>query len=343
MWDYLKTTKKPIVLYGMGNAAKHILDELRIRNIPVAGIFASDGFVRGHSFEGFPVSSYSDAKERFGDMVVLLCFGSHLDDVLLNIQRISKEQELYAPDLPVVGEGLFTSAYAKEHEEDLNWLRSVLADDTSREVLDKLIEYRITGKIEYLFDIVSSDEENYKLLNLNDNESYLDLGAYTGDTIKEFLELTGGYKSIVAVEPEERNFRKLKENTAALENITLINAAISSHDGTLMFTHGIGRGGSIGKGKTREIPCVFVDGILSSSNFEVSYIKMDLEGEEIEALKGAEKTIATKKPKLLLAAYHRIDDYWEIPKLILRYNPDYKIYLRKSKGLPAFEVNYYCV
>ena len=68
---------------------------------------------------------------------------------------------------------------------------------------------------------------------------------------------------------------------------------------------------------------------------------MDLEGQEQNALIGAENTIKTNKPKMLISAYHRQDDLLMIPELILKYNPDYKIYLRKSPCLPAWEINYY--
>ena len=203
MWDYLKTSKKPIVLYGMGNAALRIIDELSKRDIPVAGIFASDGFVRGHEFSGHKVMTYSDAKKQFGDMIVLLCFGSHLPDVIDNIKRIASEQELYAPDLPVTGEGLFTREYAEKHKDDLSWLSGILADDKSKEVLSNLLTYRQSGVIDYLFKAESPDEENFKLLGLNDNEVYMDLGAYTGDTVLEFCSMTNGFKKIYAVEPEE--------------------------------------------------------------------------------------------------------------------------------------------
>ena len=70
---------------------------------------------------------------------------------------------------------------------------------------------------------------------------------------------------------------------------------------------------------------------------------MDLEGAEGLALEGSRKLISENKPKLLVSAYHRVDDFWTIPKQILSINPDYRIYLRKSPCLPCWEVNYYCV
>ena len=93
MWNTLKTGKKPLVLYGTGNAAEKILKELDTREIPVSGIFASDGFVRDRSFAGFKVLSYEQAKEQFGPMAVLLCFGSHRPDVIENAADFPDDYE----------------------------------------------------------------------------------------------------------------------------------------------------------------------------------------------------------------------------------------------------------
>ena len=336
MWDRLQNADKPIVLYGTGNAAEKIIAELNKRNITIAGIFASDGFVRTRSFSGFPVMSYQDAKDKFGDMIVLLCFGSHLTDVIENIKRIASEQELYAPDLPIAGEGLF------EYSPELEDIKEILADDKSREVLEEVVAYKLDGKIDHLLKCETDDNDNWGILGLNSNEVYLDLGAYNGDTVRQFLGLTGmKYKEIIAVEPEARNFRKLSENTADLKNICLVNKAIGHVQTEVMFTKSTGRGGAVGKGKQYPVEMDTVDNILLGK--PVSYIKMDLEGYEQQALLGAEETIKRYKPKMLISAYHRNNDLWVIPKLVLKYNPEYKIYLRKSPCLPAWEVNYYFI
>ena len=81
LWEYLRCAEKPVVLYGMGDGALKILAVCRQYGIPVAGIFASDEFVRGHSFEGYPVESLAQIEERLGDFIVLLCFGVDYEDV----------------------------------------------------------------------------------------------------------------------------------------------------------------------------------------------------------------------------------------------------------------------
>lgn len=361
MWEELAKKDKPLVLYGIGNAAEKIMKELDTRNIRVSGIFASDGFVRDRYFHGFKVLSYAAAKEQFGDMTVLLCFGSHRPDVIENIKRIASEQDFYAPDLPVAGEGLFDCAYCEAHRAELAWVREHLADEQSRFVFDKVIEYKLSGRIQPLLDCSTPEPANWQewLLGTVPNcqnpahgssPTFLDLGAYTGDTVKLFLETLGNSNSqphIIAVEPEARNFRKLKEyKDNSLPDspncsMELVNAAVGDHCGTVAFTHGAGRGGAEGKGKVRPVDLITVDSLLADRRADL--IKMDLEGAEAEAIRGAQETIKKCRPSMLVAAYHRTEDLFAIPKQVLALCPDYTVRLRKDPGIPAWGVNYYFI
>ena len=90
LWSYLSSTDKAIVMYGMGNGADKILNVCQRYGIEIADFFASDGFVRGHSFHGKTVLSYSAVKEKYGaeNMIVLLSFASSLPDVLALFDRV---------------------------------------------------------------------------------------------------------------------------------------------------------------------------------------------------------------------------------------------------------------
>ena len=74
LWTYLSDSDKKIVMYGMGNGADKIIKVCEKYGIEIADFFASDGFVRGHSFHGKVVLSYSQAKEKYGKFIVLLSF-----------------------------------------------------------------------------------------------------------------------------------------------------------------------------------------------------------------------------------------------------------------------------
>lgn len=82
IWDALAKSDKPAVIYGMGNGAEKIIEALGEYGVGVSDIFASDDFVRGHSFKGFRAKKYSEICEKYDDFNVILAFATHLEDVL---------------------------------------------------------------------------------------------------------------------------------------------------------------------------------------------------------------------------------------------------------------------
>lgn len=342
LWQHLKETTKPIVLYGMGNGADRLLNRMAELAIPAAGVFASDEFVRGHSFRGFEVTNYVQAKERFGDMIVLLAFGTQLTDVMERIKRISAEQELYAPDMPVYGDTFFTPEYCSEHKDELIRVRAMLSDDLSRNVFDSIIAYRLTGSLKYLTDCETTPEEAYEnILRLTDSETYLDLGAYNGDTVAEFLSHVNGYEKIIAVEPDPRNFRKLTQNSDHLKNFTAHNLGISEGKKFIPFSSGSGRGSAAAGKMNKMFPSSSVDDLLSGE--KVTYIKMDVEGQERAAITGAAETIRNYHPKMLISCYHRTEDIFDLPLLVESITPGYKVYMRHHPYFPAWDTNFYFI
>lgn len=341
LWQYLKTTNKPIVLYGMGNGADKIIAVLEEYGIPFKGVFASDGFVKDKKFHGFKISTYGELKEKFGEMIVLLCFGSAREEVIENVKRIANEQEVYAPEVPVIGGGLFTEQYLRENLSDFEEVYKRLADDKSKQTFINTIKYKISGKIDYLFDCQVSDDEPYKnFLKLSINESFLDLGAYNGDTVEDFVNRIADYKKIIAVEPDFKTFKKLQRNTENIKNIELINKCISNFSGKGNFSMNAGRNSVVNKnGDITDF--ITVDDLLKGNG--ISYIKMDVEGEEVKAICGAEKAILKNKPKMLISCYHRTEDLISIPKAVLKIRDDYKLYIRHFSSLPAWDTNYYFI
>lgn len=340
VWEQLTAADKPIFLYGMGLGAEKILSQFEQNGIKAEGIFASDEFVRGHSFKGYKVKKYSEVCEEYNDFIVVLCFATRLDNVLKNIEKIAKERTVYAPDVPVAGGGLFTREFVKENDEKFEYVYSHLADDESKRVYLSIINYKISGKIDYLLNTFADKDKIYSdILRLSGNENIMDLGAYDGDTIEEFLNATGGkYKSIIALEPDAKNYKKLVRNTEKSENITCLNMGAWDKKDNLIFSAKAGRNSKL-SAEGNSVKVTDID----SLNFPADFIKMDVEGSEMKALCGGEKTITERKPKLYVCAYHRNEDLYALPLKIWEMNKDYKIYFRHSKYIPAWESNFYCL
>jgi FkbM family methyltransferase len=342
VWDALKEDSKPVAVYGMGLGAEKIINVLGSYGIEVCDIFASDEFVRGHSFLGYKVLKYSEICAKYEDFNVVLAFATHLDGVIDNIRRINGEHTVFAPDVPVAGGGIFTREFVEENEADFDLVYNSLADDESRRIYADIINFKISGKIDYLLNSFTADKnEIYRdILCLGDNEAIVDLGAYDGDTIREFTEFTGGkYRSITALEPDAKNYRKLLKSTEKMKNVTAYNMGAWDKRDTLIFSEKAGRNSRLSAhGVSVEV--TDLDSLIDSP---VTLIKMDIEGAELKALCGAESIIKKYSPKLYVCAYHRNEDLFTLGKKILELNPDYKLYFRHSKYIPAWESNFYAV
>ena len=341
-WEFLKKTKLPVFIYGMGDGALKILKVFDNYKIPCAGFFASDEFVRGHYFQGHKVHRLSEIEDAVEKFVIVLAFACGYDSLIDKIIKLSKKHILLAPDVPVIGEGLFTKEYLCENYEKIENVYHMLGDEQSKKVFLNTLSYKITGNIDFLSVIDTQPSEAYEnILMPCDSEVFVDLGAYNGDTVAEFIEQTkGDYKKIYALEPDRRNFRKLTANTQDIINIELINSAGWSEDTTLIFSDNSGRQAMVCK-KGVEIPARSVDSILNGSN--ATFIKYDVEGAELQAIEGSKNTIIRHKPKLKIALYHRNEDIFSIPLLIKMINPEYRFYMRKSPYIPAWEINLFCI
>ena len=362
LWTYLKGTDKKIVLYGMGDGAEKIKSVLDDRGIEVTDIMASDGFVRGQSFMGHRVKSLAEIEEEYGDgFLILICFGSKIPDVMEHIREIAQKHELYAPNVPVVGGGVFDLEYANANKGDLQKVYKMLADEQSKKVFENVIRYKLSGDINYLKECETPSDEKFDLLNIGTEETVVDLGAYDGDTLVEFLNGTSmQFKKLYAMEPDNKNYRKLKRKLYMIGSALLeeYNVGAWDEDTTITFDMRAGRGstansaadrpngngGNAGRHRAihyRDIKMMKTDTMLRGD--AATYIKIDVEGAEENALRGAKETIANFKPKLNVALYHRNEDMFRLPLLINELNRKYKFYMRHHPYVPDWDTNLYCI
>lgn len=350
LWTNLKITNKKIVLYGMGDGADKIKAVLDERGIEIADIMASDDFVRGQSFLGFQVKKFSEIEEKYGDdFLILVCFGSQINEVMEHIYAVAEKHELYAPNVPVIGDGVFDLEYAKANSADLQKVYKMLADEQSKKVFENVIRYKLSGDLKYLRECESPAEEKFDLLNIGTEEVVVDLGAYDGDTLVEFLNGTSmQFKKLYAMEPDNKNYRKLKRRLYMIGSALLeaYNVGAWDEDTTITFNMRAGRGSTASGGvhraaRYRDIKMMKTDTMLQGA--AATYIKIDVEGAEENALRGAKETISGFRPKLNVALYHRNEDMFRLPLLIAELNKRYKFYMRHHPYIPDWDTNLYCV
>lgn len=341
LWERLQKSNKPILLFGLGDGGDKVINALNTYGLKISGVFCSDDLYREKYFHGFKVMKYSAAKEIFGDMIVLMSFGSNKDEVMDIAKHISGEQEFYAPDVPVFGDGLFDKGFFEANRPRLEWVYDRLADEQSKYVFNRIINYKLSGKVEYLYACETDNNEAFdNILHIGKDERFLDLGAYDGDTIREFIKYTdNSYSCITAVEPDRKNFKKLLLSTENMKNINLINAAVSDLPGAAAFDCKGGRSSFLSNSGKDKVELISVDSLKE----QFTYIKIDVEGNELKTIKGAKETMAKYKPKMLISAYHRNEDMFTIPQAVLDTNPNYKVYIRHYRYLPAWDTNFYFV
>lgn len=342
VYDFLKNDDKPVIIYGMGDGADKVISQFKIHNIDISGVMASDDFVRGQKFHNFTVKKLSDFENMFDEFNIALCFASQIPEVISHIMSIAKKHTVVVPSVPVFGETMFDNAFINKYSKDFEKAYNLLADDMSKKVFENTLKFYFSGELSLLNSITTTKEEAFNnILRLNKNETYVDLGAYNGDTIEEFLQYSDNqYNKIIALEPNAKNFEKLKSFCNNMDKVDLWQLGSYNKNTTLTFNNKAGRNSAISStGVMTNV--ITVDSLLCG--MKATYIKADVEGADFETLEGMKNTLKTFKPKLNFSAYHRFEDIFRLPIYIDSLNSDYKIYLRHHPYIPAWDTNIYCV
>ena len=342
-WKEIAQKNKPLLMYGMGNGADKIIYYLNRYGISVDDFFASDEFVRGHSFHGKRVLKFSEARQKYDDFTILLSFASSLPDVLNRFYDMDESYDMYAPDVPVSGDNLFTEEFYNENLESIQKARSLLADEMSVQIFDNVIKYKLTGRISFLRDAVSDKHEILSnVLKCDRYKKIADLGAYNGDTARQMLSDFKNVSKIICLEPDKRNFKKLSAFAEAENRLEIYQAAAWCEDTVMQMDQSGNRNANVFNTASKKLEDVSMRSLDSILNGDlVDYIKFDVEGAEEQALMGCSEAISKFCPDMLISAYHRSEDIFKLPLLVHEMNPDYKLYLRRFEYVPAWDLNLY--
>lgn len=338
VYDRIKASKKPLLLYGMGNGAEKAAKALSQHGIDFCGVVASDGFARGNMFLSNKVMSFAEAEAKYNDFDCVLCFGAEGDELDM-LKQIENRHTIYYPDLPLYGDIHMSKEMLLNEHTEIERVFDLLQSDRSREIFMQNLEFSITGDrrcLDYGADDFEMPSEYY-----SHEGFHVDIGAYDGDTAIEYASKNRACRGIIAVEPDKKTFAQLKRNTAFDERIKCVNAAAAEFDGVIQFASGSGRGSAIGEGEFTEAVTIdlladrkraFADGLAVGS------IKIDAEGADQNVLCGAVNTLCDCYPVVSVAVYHRAGDLWRIPYYLHKLCGRYVFYLiRKPFCLPTWD------
>ena len=334
-----------IVLFGGGNLGRRTLIGLRKIGIEPVCFLDNNQARWGGEVEGVPVLSPSDGAARYGAnaIFVITVWGALATDRMSS--RVTQLRSLgcrtVLPFVPLYWK--YASTFLPHYTIDSPHLVHLqadrvreafylFADEESRREYVAQIRFRLLGDFDCLPNraagpIYFRDD----LFNLREDEIFVDCGGFDGDSLSLFLEITrNSFNEAIVFEPDPSNFAKLKNSVDELpanvaQRIALHRAATGKADSRVMMEIGGGPSSQIGNGD-EEVECFALDSILKGA--PVSFIKMDIEGSEIDTLAGAEAVIKKNAPILAISAYHRQDHLWRIPLLIHQLSPDYELYLR---------------
>ena len=217
--------------------------------------------------------------------------------------------------------------FFSEHARELKEAYDSLEDERSRAVFENILKFRATGKGKFLKKscnkVTWKNQYLVPELEFSDSEVIVDCGAFIGDTAEIFYKEIPGCR-VISLEPDENNFESLQK--LGLPGLKCIKAGAWSEDTTLSFDdNGRSDSGKVSDSGSTKIEVKALNNLPECRS--ATYIKMDIEGAELAALKGAEKIIRENRPKLAVCLYHNPQDLFEIPLYIKELDPDYKLFV----------------
>jgi len=194
-------------------------------------------------------------------------------------------------------------------------------------------------------------------LGLGPDSTFVDCGAFDGDTVRRFVEhQRGRFRRVYAFEPDEGNCRRLRDYVATLgpeaaARVSVFNAGVGARRERLGFRStgdmsasfvAAGGGDGGGGGGGAEIEVLPLDEVVEDVGGGRLYLKFDVEGAEWEALEGARRLLAHERPLLGVSVYHRPADLWRLPLRMRELHPDSDLYLR-TEGEDGMDLICYAV
>ncbi|KLO21714.1 FkbM family methyltransferase [Marinitoga sp. 1155] len=344
---------KKILLYGCGSGCitffSIVLD--RYNDIKIDGIIDKRA-ENGEKFRDIPLFNPESLNiHDTENYVVIITVGkkeyyNEIFNILKqkNFKNIILANQIYEYHLHFTSheiEKMGFSYYKKQKDKILKAF-TLFSDKLSIDIYLKYLKthiYKVPQELPY-----ESVEKQYFPDDIIMNYSrFINCGAYNGDTIRNLVKYKGKQESVVCFEPDLINYSKLikyinnnKKDIA--DTIFAYPCGVYSKTTQIFFSSGNNTNSKISANGKDLIQTVKLDDALI--NYSPTFIQMDIEGAEIEAIKGGAILISTYKPDLAICVYHSVEHIWEIPLMLNKLNPDYKFYLRNYTGYISETVLY---
>jgi FkbM family methyltransferase len=338
-FDAIKASAAPVVLFGAGDLAWYSQAYLRQHGIEPVCLCDNNPAKQGAVYLGLPVYSYEGLRKKWGDGAkynIVVSVGPQYKDAIFSQLAAAKEQNpvWYLRGYEVCGDKI-DYAYFREHIAQFERAYALLGDDFSRKVFVNVLNAKLSGDFGLYQEVMRRSEYfDAEIVQLTKQEVLLDVGAYKGDVVVEFAKQTEGkYDGIIALEPDQKTLAIFRE-AVAKNNVQRLETHNTGawHKRTVLHFHD-GRAGSSRVSETVDpafpstsIPVDTIDHILQGRR--VTYISMDIEGAERNALLGGEQSIKKWRPRIAVCVYHRREDLFDLILLLQSFVAEYRFYLR---------------
>jgi len=210
------------------------------------------------------------------------------------------------------------------YEQIINSLNN-LNDNLSKNIVMQHLIFRLTFNATAFLAIKDNFEEQYFDIQIDDkNEIFVDGGSFDGQTTEFLLNKYTNIKKVYCFEPDVNNYNTIKSKFHTNKNVVIKNTGLWNIETQKYFLSTSDEISRIVNKSDIKIDLDMIDKMASDATF----IKLDIEGAEKEALVGAERTIKKKLPKLAISIYHKPNDLFEIINIVKGYTNNYKFYIR---------------
>jgi FkbM family methyltransferase len=292
-----------------------------------------DDFVDEREWMGLPVIRSSEIDSEYFIVIAsggnTLSIKRKLDN--LNVERMDyfAFQKWSKFNLPEIRFNEGFEEHFNLNVEKFEHACSRLHDRESKEILEKLIKFRLTQNLDYLYGFFENQENQYfdfvcqlkgEIVN------FVDIGSYHAENTLTFLRNYPNYSRIIIVEPNTENFQVCVSETKEYENISYIQAVLGGDVKTVEFS-GAGTTGLVVESGGTKVQMKTLDQVCDKLT-GTTLIKMDVEGGEEQILLGGLETLKSLRPVLAISGYHRVQDFWRIPEIVFSILDRYTFYVR---------------
>lgn len=323
-----------LVVYGLGSTGQLIVDELLDAGVAIDLIL--DRGKAGQVYRDVPVRALGGTD--LTDAKVLIALHNHYVDLhqLHADLTAAGATDILTPirlaeliDRPKSNHGYWLDQSFPYDARAANFARAraLLADSKSRNLFDSILRYRRSGDIaDCPIPILDDEYTPADLPRFAEPLRLIDCGAFTGVAIHKFL--TAGYAidSLIAFEPDLANFAILASRNFPVGKSVCLPLGTWSSTTQLRFSSGSSMASHLSDSGDVTIQCVAIDDMLHGE--PINLVKLDVEGAEIETLKGMEQLVRDQRPNLLVSTYHTPGHLHEVAELIDDWGLGYHFHLR---------------